>query len=83
MGTWNTETHIPGAEGSGRSDGIEPPWKSFRVMAEREATFFFDILASPPDSPRGIRIVAGAEGGDKQWMGSQQLSSYYSLLSES
>lgn len=37
------ETYIPGAEGKGRSDGIEPPWKSFNVITAR-GIFFFDIL---------------------------------------
>jgi hypothetical protein len=37
------DTYTPGAEGRGRSDGIEPPWKSFSVMV-LPLTFFFDIL---------------------------------------
>jgi hypothetical protein len=39
-------TDIPGAEGRGRSEGIEPPWKSFKVITAR-CNFFFDIFTSP------------------------------------
>jgi hypothetical protein len=35
-------TYIPGADGRGKSEGIEPPWKSFKVITARD-TFFFDI----------------------------------------
>jgi hypothetical protein len=35
-------TYTPGAEGRGRSVGIEPPWKSLRVIVFPLA-FFFDI----------------------------------------
>ena len=33
------DTDTPGAEGKGRSEGIEPPWKSFSVIV----AFFFAI----------------------------------------
>ena len=41
-------TYTPGAEGRGRSEGIEPPWKSLSVIV-LPLTFFFDIVL--PFSP--------------------------------
>lgn len=37
-------TYTPGAEGRGRSVGIEPPWKSLRVIVLPPNAFFFDII---------------------------------------
>jgi len=45
---------MPGAEGRGRSEGMEPPWKSLSVMV-LPLTFFFDIL--PHKKKNRERIV--------------------------
>jgi hypothetical protein len=37
------ETYTPGAEGSGSSEGMEPPWKSLSVIVV--TAFFFDMAA--------------------------------------
>jgi len=37
-------TYTPGAEGSGSSDGMEPPWKSLSVIVV--TAFFFDMAAA-------------------------------------
>lgn len=39
------ETYAPGAEGRGRSEGMEPPWKALRDMVDPVKAFFFDILS--------------------------------------
>jgi hypothetical protein len=38
------ETYTPGAEGSGSSEGMEPPWKSLSVIVV--TAFFFDMAAA-------------------------------------
>lgn len=61
-----TGAYTPGAEGSGRSEGMEPPWKSLSVMVLPLKAFFFDILSlslSPAPRYRASLTSVGALAG--------------------
>lgn len=64
------ETYTPGADGRGRSVGIEPPWKSLSVIV-LPLTFFFDMvpnrtLISSRFLPVVLRDLSSRNNGEER-----------------
>jgi hypothetical protein len=56
---WWRATYTPGAEGSGSTEGMEPPWKSLSVIVV--TAFFFDMAETGAEAVELRR---------SRWMGS-------------